>query len=131
MTSDERDTAPVKVKAVLIDAATMSVLWMDDAATADLPATLDGAYEGAPVAQAVPLAEVIGATSALEQARDTGRNQHVQANLVSTTQGSVALVASVYPLPDKRLLLLIENAWQPKHRESDPSRTRRSRHRSG
>jgi hypothetical protein len=129
--SEEHLSKAVKVKAALVDPASMTVLWMDDAATTDLPAELDGAYEGAPVAQVIPLAEVIGATPALEQARDTGCAQHVQANLVSTTQGSVALIASVYPLPDGRLLLLIEHAWQPKHRESTSSGTRRARHRSG
>ena len=130
MMSDERSGTPVKVKAVLVDPVTMTVLWMDDAAAEDLPEAFEVAYEGAPVAKAVPLAEVIGATTALEQARDTGSAQHVQANLVSTIQGSVALVASVYPVPGGSLLLVIEHAWQPKHREADPSGARRPHRRA-
>jgi hypothetical protein len=42
----------------------------------------------------------------------TGSAQHLRADLVSTSKGSMALAASVYALPDGTVLVLMENSWR-------------------
>lgn len=117
----------VEVKAYLIDPETMAVVWMNEAAgkgfaeaiTRRLPASLG---------QVLPVAETLGVREALVAAATTGEAQHLQASLVSTNKGSMALVASVYRLPDAKLLVLVDQSWQAKHK-ADSSAARRPRHR--
>ncbi len=112
MQSREEPTGPVKTKAILIDAASMTVLWMNEAALQDLSEYDAASVAGVPVAEGVPLSDILGAPEALRAVAETGVPQHLRANLVSTSRGSMVIVASVYRLPDGNLLLLIENAWQ-------------------
>ena len=113
MTETRRDT-PVNAKAVLIDPVSMTALWMNESAAHDLADQAIESVDGMPVERAVPMAEILGVPEALRTAAETGVAQHVRADLVSTSKGSVAIVASVYPLPGGAMLLIIENAWQLK-----------------
>lgn len=110
----ERDT-PLRAKAVLIDPASMTVAWMNASALKDLSGREDSVL-GLPVEQAVPMAEMLGLPEALRTAAETGVAQHLRTDLVSTAKGSVEIVTSVYRLPDGKLLVLTENAWQPLHK---------------
>jgi hypothetical protein len=113
MHSRDDATSPVKTKAILIDAASMTVLWMNEAALQDLPESESASAAGIPVAEGVPLADILGAPEALRAAAETGLPQHMSTSLVSTSRGGVAIVASAYRLPDGNLLLLMEHTWQP------------------
>lgn len=122
--TDEQDAA-VKAKAVLIDPDSMTVLWMNESAAQDSNGGSDSA-SGVPMDEAVPLAETLGVPKALHAVADTGVAQHLRTDLVSTTKGSVAIVSSIYRLPNGTLLLLMEHAWQPAHRATDGSTPRGS-----
>ena len=120
----------VRAKAVLIDPASMTAVWMNEAAAQDLSDADRESVPGLPIDQAVPLAQILGVPEALRAAADTGAAQSLQASLVSTAQGSVAIVASVYCLPDGNLLLLMEHAWRAKHANKSPDSSRGSRRRA-
>ena len=89
----------------------MTVVWMNEPASQDF-AEGNQPAAGVPVADAVPLSEVLGIPEALRIVAETGVSRRMKANLVSTAKGSLAILASVSRLPDGKLLLLIENAWQ-------------------
>ncbi len=112
MTTSDKPAGPVSAKAVMIDPESMTVLWMNDAAAQDFSAEGPDAALGVPVEQAVPLAGMLGVPDALREAACTGEPQHVQADLVSTSRGSVTISGSVYRLPHGKLLLLMEHGWQ-------------------
>jgi len=117
---------PVKAKAVLVDPVSMTVLWMNESALEDLSDSgidADGVV-GLHVTQAVPMAGLLGLEEALRAAVDTGMPQHVRTGLVSTSKGGVAIVTSVYGLPDGRLLVLTENAWQNTRRDKGATASR-------
>lgn len=118
--------SPVNAKAVLIDPTSMTVVWMNEAARHDAPDVASDSMPGAPIDQAIPMAEMLGLPAALRSVAKTGVAQHLRANLVSTTKGSVAIVTSVYRLPDGMLLVLTESAWQAAHGKADGSATRPS-----
>jgi hypothetical protein len=118
--------AEARTKAFLVDPVSMRVVWMNDAAAED---PLTAAELPAPIADAVPVAEALGAPDAVRAAAESGATQHLRANLVSTTRGSVTVVASVHRLPDGAVLLLLENAWQPKHQHAEAAARRPSRRR--
>lgn len=111
MPSRDERAAPVRAKAVLIDAESLTVTWMNETAAQDT-SDAGGVVSGLPLDQVVPIAELLGVPEALRAAAETGVPQHLQADLVSTAKGSVLIVASVYPLPDRKLLLLMEHGWQ-------------------
>jgi hypothetical protein len=126
--SDETHSTPVQAKTVLIDPVSMTVLWMNESAARDLGDQASGFGQGMSVVEAVPLAEVLGLPTALREAAETGVAQHLSADLVSTSKGRMAIVASAYRMPEGKLLLVIENAWQAEHRARNPSDSRRHRH---
>jgi hypothetical protein len=124
---------PANAKALLIEPGTWSVLWMNEAAYRDCPKDLrdpDASSANVskedrcsasplPVEKAVPMAEVLGLTEALKAAYETGVSQYIKKSVISVGAGSMDLVASVYRLPDKKLLLILENAWHAKNRAGD------------
>ena len=116
---DVRPVPAVRTKAVMIDPADMSIVWLNEAASDALPAGC--AAEEATIAQIVPRAVESGLPEALAEVARTSQARHVQTGLVSTGAGSVAIVTSVYALPHGMLLMLTENAWQPKHRGAGSS----------
>lgn len=121
----EEPNAPVRAKAVLIDPESMTVLWMNEAAAQDHSGGSACSVVGTSVAEAVPLADTLGIPEALCKTAETGEAQHLRADLVSTSRGSVLIVASVYRLPDGRLLLLMEHGWQATQAASAQDRARR------
>lgn len=123
--ASDRDV-PVKAKAVLIDAQSMTVVWANEAAGDRDPDAPSGTFSEAGVDRFVPMAAVLGVPEALRSVAETGVARHVRADLVSTARGSVAMVVSVYRLPDGMLLVLVENAWQMGERTADKGSPRRS-----
>jgi len=123
-----RDQAPVQAKVALVEAASGRVLWLNEAAANDVAEAGPDAGIGRPLEEALPLAAVLGVTDALPEVAATGEPRHLSADLVSTAQGRVKIVASVYLVPGRAILVVIENAWQPERsrpRDGDS----RSRHR--
>lgn len=117
--TDDRDV-PVKAKAVLIDPQSMTVVWANEAASDGDPGFALGTPPGTSVDRFVPMAEALGVPEALRSVAETGVARHLRADLVSTVRGSVAMIISVYRLPDGLLLVLIENAWQIGERKARP-----------
>jgi hypothetical protein len=111
---------PVKAKAVLIDPQSMTVVWANEAASEGDAGEAHGALAGLSVDRIVPMAEALGLPEALRAVAETGVARHLRADLVSMARGSVAMVVSVYRLPDGTLLVLIENAWQMGERKARP-----------
>lgn len=103
----------------------MTVQWLNESAAQDSTVEV-GEDRGISLIEAVPMAELLGLPDALRRVHETGIAEHLSTGLVSTTRGSVALVTSVYRLPDGQLLVLTENAWQPER-----SVARRDAKRSG
>ena len=131
MQSPDEQDVPVKAKAVLIDPRSMTVVWRNEAAAEGL----SDAGSSAPtvtIEQALPLGETLGVPEALQSVAETGIARHLRTNLVSTSQGSMAIATSIYRLPDGMVLVLTENAWQPLHSKptTDGARRQGRRHRS-
>jgi hypothetical protein len=99
MKSTDDESTPVKARAALIDPGSMTVLWTNEP-TAD--ASID---------RVVPMSEALGVPKALHAVAETGVAQHLRADLISTNKGSMAVVVSIYRVPDGNLLVLAENAW--------------------
>jgi EAL domain-containing protein (putative c-di-GMP-specific phosphodiesterase class I) len=112
----DRQTAPVKAQALLIDPATLEVLW---ASASESPVPLE---------HVVPTAEAMGLREALRAVAATGAPRHLSADVVSMARKSVALVVSIHRLPDGTLMLLVEHAL---HAEHGPRRESASGWRSG
>lgn len=113
---------PVRAKAALIDADSMTVLWVSGAPEAS---------QGGPVQleQIVPLAESMGLADAIRAVAETGVPEHLHADLVSSGRGSVTHAVSVYRMPDGKIILLAENTWRHAER-STSGNARNPRHRS-
>lgn len=103
-------SVPVKAKAILVDPDTMTAIWLNEAAAHDAGEERD--WVGTPITEAVPLAEILGLGDALRAAADTGESQHVRRSLVATARGGLAVVASVYRLPTRQLLVLIDEDYE-------------------
>ncbi len=128
MASPSAENPPVSAKVVLFDRRSLNSLWLNEAAAADLAAPgepSEGLGLGLPAEQAVPIAQILGLPKALRAAAKTGEPQHLWTDLVSTSKGSVKIVASVYLLPTDQLLVVMENAWQPVHRSNEERANRR------
>lgn len=110
--------APVKAKAILIDPDSMTVVWMNESASADGSNRTSGAGSGVTVEQVVPMAEALGVVSALRTVAKTGVARHLRAGVISTARGSFGITVSIYRLPDGKLLVLTENAWQAGNRKT-------------
>ncbi len=115
--SGDRDV-PVKAKAVLIDPQSMTVVWANEAASEGDAGEARGMLPGNSIDRLVPMAEALGIPEALRSVAEAGVARHLRADLVSMARGSVAMVVSVYRLPDGMLLVLIENAWQMGERKA-------------
>jgi len=113
----EESTVNVKAKAILADSASLTVLWMNESALEDLPGGAGKSCLGLPLEKAVPASKLLGIPEAAASAAETGEPRHLRTNLISTARGTMFLAASVYPLPDGKLLLLLEKSWQAEKRE--------------
>lgn len=115
----DRDV-PVKAKAVLIDPQSMTVVWVNEAASDGDPGDVRGTLTRSSIDRFVPMAEALGVPDALRSVAETGVARHLRADLVSTVRGSVAMVVSLYRLPDGMVLVLVENAWKMAERNARP-----------
>ena len=93
----DQPTSPVKAQALLIDPATLEVVW----------ASVSGSP--IPLERVVPTAEAMGLREALRAVVATGEARHLSADVVSMSRRSVVLVVSIHRLPDGTLLLLAEH----------------------
>jgi hypothetical protein len=109
--ADNGQGTPVRAKAVLVDPASMTVVWMNESASQSAPEAA-GAAPRTLIEQVVPMAAAMGVPEALRDVARGGIARHLRADVVSTAKGSMGLVTSVYRLPDGMLLVLTENAWQ-------------------
>jgi len=121
MSSDDQ-VVPVKAKVALVDPASMTVVWMNESASHNLADPHSDAVGDVSVESLVPMAESLGVAEAVRSVSDTGVAQHLQTKLVSTSKGSVAVVISIYRLPEGLVLLVMENAWQPRQSTGGSSR---------
>ncbi len=117
MGDTDRENTAVNAKAVLIDAKTMTVLWMNESALQDCPEHLRQSRAHTPVSLAFPLSVALGIEEALRSVSDTGIPRHLASDLVSTSKGSMTIASSIYRLPNGNLLLLMEKTWQFKKRK--------------
>lgn len=101
-----------KVRATLIDPQTMLVVWANEAAAEGA----DGFCAGLSAERVIPLRASDEVASAIRSVAEKGAPRHFHADVISTGQGSMALVTSVYRLPDGHVLVLTEDAWRPKPR---------------
>lgn len=122
---DEKDIA-VRAKVALIDPASMTVVWSNASDTPNQPEQGEMTAAGAAVEQVVPMAAALGVPEALRRVAEIGLPQHLRADLFSTSRGSMALTASIYRLPDGKLLVLTEHTWYVKHETGEGSTPRRT-----
>lgn len=102
----EREMA-VRAKVSLVDPDTLAVVWTNDP---ELGTREDGAPIG--IDEVVPMAESLGVPDALREVAATGVSRNLKVDLINTSKGAVAIVISLYRLPDGRLMVVSENAWQ-------------------
>jgi len=126
----ERRATAVNAQAVLIDPATWTVEWMNDAAAEAASGRVDAAGPGLTVDQVLPLANTLEVPQALREVAETGAPRHLRADVVAMRRASVALVVSIYRLPGGKLLLIAEHAVQAGHGRSE-GRPPRGRSRPG
>lgn len=127
MERTDADDATARTRAVLVDPATMTVTWLNEAA-ARTPAGPGGEVgPGVPVARVVPMVEGIGVAEALADVAGTGVSRTLRADLISGARGSVALVIAIHRVPSGELLVLIENAYVVERSAREPGASRSSR----
>lgn len=102
----EGHAATPHTKAALIDPDTMTVLW----ATGSPGETAAGALS---IEEAVPMAGPLGVAEAVRDVASTGAPRYLQADLVSTGKGAMAMLVSLHRLPDGNVLALAEHTWVP------------------
>jgi len=112
----ESDTA-VRAKVSLVDPDTLAILWTNDPAL--VARELGTAIT---IGDVVPMAESLGVPAALREVAATGVSRNLKVDLVSTSKGAVAIVISLYRLPDGRLMVVSENAWQMGRKDGRSSR---------
>jgi hypothetical protein len=112
----EHESTPVKAQAALIDPATLEVVWASESESA------------VPLARLVPTAVAMGLEETLRDVAATGVARHLRADVVAMSRKSVALVVSIYRLPDGALLLLTEHALRVEHARGTEGPARRRGH---
>jgi len=100
---------PIRTRAVVIDPATMTVLWANEAARGAAAADVAA---GTPVEAAVPMAVELGIAEAIGRVAATGEPHYARADLIPTRRGSMVLAISLDRVPGGQVLVLMENAWQ-------------------
>jgi hypothetical protein len=123
--ADEPNT-PVKAKAVLVDPGSMTVVWMNESASQDLPDQGSGSVPGVSIDEALSMTGALGVPEAVRAVASTGVAKHLRTDLVSTVKGRLRIATSIYRLPDGTLLVLTENAWQAEHKAPSDGASRRS-----
>ena len=112
----DEPVATVRTLAMLVDPTTLDILWLNGAA-ARAVADRGGDPASATLEAVLPLAGTLALSAAVRAVAETGVAQHLSADLVSMSRGSVALVVSVDRLPTGTVLVLAENTWQAVERD--------------
>lgn len=105
--AEPRAAGPVDARAMLVDPVSLGVVWMNESAARSVPPG-----EDATLATVVPLAEELGVPEAVRVVADTGEPRHLHTSLVSTHRGGMAVVISIYRLPDGHVLVITDRTWQ-------------------
>lgn len=127
MKNADQGSAILSAQAILIDPGTMTVVWVNEAASEALPDRGRDSVPGAAVDKVFPLAGQLGVPEALRAVAETGATEHLRADVVAMSRRSVSLVVSIHRLPDGTLLLLAEHALRG-HEAAAARGSRRSRH---
>lgn len=106
------ESGPVKTRVLLLDPISYAVVWMNEAAAQAVPDWRPGEGAALPVERVVPMAEALGVPDALKQVAESGTARHLSTDVVSKSAGRIAMVVSIYRLPDGPLLLVAEHAWK-------------------
>jgi hypothetical protein len=130
MVGAEEAETPVKAQAVLIDSASMTVIWANEAASQALTGSSDVSVSGITFEQLAALAGVSGVEEAARSVAETGVSRHLRADLVSMAAGRVAVVTSIYRVADGAVLMLTEHAWHVGRAKADGTGSSRSRGRA-
>lgn len=118
----------VRTRAVVVEPASMIVLWANEAALGAGAGMAAGVLVGSSADLAVPMAGELGIAEAIARVATTGEPHYARADLIPTRRGSMTLSISLDRLPDGSVLVLIENAWQHGARgESGPRERSRNR----
>ena len=123
--SNGGDIRSVRTKAVLIDPSSMTVGWMNEAATQSLLDRETGFTPGMEAEAVVSMTGTQDVMQALQEVADSGEDRHLQVDLLSTGRGSVTITTSIYKLPGDMLLLLADNSWQVKREAAEDIASRR------
>lgn len=115
MSSADGPDIPVKAKAVLIDPQSMTVVWINESAAQDLAGLADH-VRGRSIEEVLPMTGAVGVPEAVRDVAATGAARHLRTGLVSTAKGGLAIATSIYRLPDGNVLVLTENAFEPRRR---------------
>jgi hypothetical protein len=116
------DEGAVKTRALLVDANSSTVLWLNSAAQSDLG---DEPGVGLPIEKAMPLAQMLGVPGALATTAEDGETRHLRTGLVTTSRGGLDIACDISRLPDGTLLVLSENAWQSRQNPRERGSRRR------
>lgn len=129
MRGERISDTPVRTKAVLVEPASLRVLWMNESASAGFPDEPVSSHAGPPIDQIVPAGPNASGADTVRAVACSGVPQHLRADVVTTGKGSLSMVTSIYPMPDGTVLVLTENTWlldkEPHERPAGPGRTRR------
>jgi hypothetical protein len=119
--------APVKARGAIVDPESLEILWMNDAAFDKVARQedLSPAPKGQSLESALPMAGALGLAKALREVAASGEPRHLRAKLVGMSQGSFVMAASVYRLPSSQLIVVMEETWQAKRRDSQEGGHRR------
>lgn len=106
----------------MVDPRTFEVTWSNDAAE------LDVAVSHRSLEDVIELTASLGLPAAVAAVAHDGEPRHRAVDLVSTSRGSVQVLASVYRLPDGNVMVVVEKSWQQgrsEHGGEDRQRRRR------
>lgn len=104
----EMSATPVDVKAALVDPETLTVLWLNESAAQTVRDAGHDPDTRLPLSDVVPMADALHVPEAVREASSTGTPQHMRADLVGVTQPSIAIIASLYRMPDGNVLILTD-----------------------
>lgn len=108
------DAVAVNAKVVIVDPESLRVLWTNVPREASTLTALDA---GSPaLEEVVPMAGQLGIADAIRAVADSGAQRNLRADVISTRRGSMALLVSVYRLPQGSVLVVAENAWKSAER---------------
>lgn len=98
---------PVQARVAIVNPHTLEVAWSNDAADHGR-----GAPQGRSLEDVVELTASLALPDAVAAVAADGEPRHRAVDLVSTSRGSVQVLASAYRLPDGNVMVVVEKSWQ-------------------